>query len=111
MKQPKEIKAEHALCGSCNKPIHISELAMIGKGKNGGMALYHGNSFCLLDAIKSCEKEIDNLNPEFIKNPKKVLKEKPLAPFEECYDDGEKMELKRAKGTCCPNSPNCDCKK
>lgn len=53
MKEPTKITEDMVLCASCGKPIHISELAMIGKG----LKLYHGNAFCLLDAIKDNSQE------------------------------------------------------
>lgn len=52
MKQPTEIKPEHTKCASCGKPIHISELAIVGK-----MGLYHGNLFCMMDAVKDVKEE------------------------------------------------------
>ena len=54
MKQPTEIKPEHVKCASCGKPIHISELAIIGK-----MGLYHGNAVCMMDALRDVNKNKD----------------------------------------------------
>lgn len=55
MKQPKQIKPEHAKCASCGKPIHISELACISGGN--GLKLYHGNICCLIDMLKDQKGE------------------------------------------------------
>ena len=52
MKQPTKIKQEHVKCASCGKPIHISELAIIGK-----IGFYHGNLFCMIDALKDVDHE------------------------------------------------------
>lgn len=33
MKQPKEIKSNHVLCGNCKKPIHMDDFGGIIAGK------------------------------------------------------------------------------